>query len=105
MYMSEQLIDSAEELVRQRNAVYGNLLDTMPRTAQIWSGILGTEVNATDVVLCLIGLKMVRAAEVPDYSDNIDDILGYAEMFRKLLGPDMIQARSVDEYLDKKYRA
>ena len=93
---------AGEELVEGRRGVYGDPTETFPRIAQVWSGILGHEVSATDVPLMLIGLKAVRTQVCPDYSDNSDDIEGFLDIFRELVGPDMIQARLVSEYLEKK---
>ena len=87
------------EVVDGRNSVYGDPVETFSRIAEVWSGILGHTVNATDVPLCLIGLKLIRTVEAPDYSDNSDDIEGYLDIFRKIVGPDMIHARSVTEYV------
>ena len=91
-----------EEVVDGRNTVYGDPTETFSRIAQVWSGILGHTVNATDVPLCLIGLKLIRTVEAPDYSDNSDDIEGYLDIFRKIVGDRMISARSVSEYMEKK---
>lgn len=73
------------------------------RIAQVWSGILGHTVRPVDVPLMMAGMKLVRAQNTPDYSDNVDDIDGYIEIARKVVGEDMILARSVQEYLDKKF--
>ena len=43
-----------------------------------------------------------RTTQAPNYSDNSDDIEGYLDIFRKIVGDDMIQARSVTEYLEKR---
>lgn len=96
---SSELLD---ELIDDRKAVYGDPVTTFPRIAQIWSGILGTEVSAYDVALCLIGYKVLRTQMTPDYSDNSDDIEGYLDIFRSLVGTDMVRARSVDDYLAQK---
>lgn len=90
------------EVIDGRNSVYGEPVETFARIAQVWSGILGHTINATDVPLCLIGLKIIRTVEAPDYSDNSDDIEGYLDIFRKIVGDDMIHARSVKEYLEKR---
>lgn len=90
------------EVIDGRTSVYGDPVTSFVRVAQVWSGILGVEVNPTDVPLCLMGLKMVRASEAPDYSDNSDDIEGYLDIFRQIVGEDMVHARSVSEYLTKK---
>ena len=91
-----------EEVVDGRTSVYGDPTKTFSRIAEVWSGILGHTVNATDVPLCLIGLKIIRTVEAPDYSDNSDDIEGYLDIFRKIVGDDMVHARSVKEYLEKR---
>lgn len=90
------------EVIDERVKVYGEPVEMFTRTAEIWSGILGHHVNATDVPLCLIGMKMVRTTQAPDYADNSDDIESYLDIFRKLVGDDMIEARSVTEYIEKK---
>jgi hypothetical protein len=89
------------EIVKDRGRVYGDPLEHFPRVAQVWSGILNTEVSAIQVALCMIGLKVIRTEECPTYSDNSDDVEGYLDIVRQLVGPDMIQARSTQEYLDK----
>ena len=91
-----------EEVVDGRTSVYGDPTETFARIAQVWSGILGHTINATDVPLCLIGLKLIRTVEAPTYSDNSDDIEGYLDIFRKIVGEDMIHARSVKEFVEKR---
>lgn len=94
--------DITDELVAGRVAVYGDPTTTFVQIAQVWSGILGVHVNPTDVPLCLAGMKLVRTAVTPDYADNSDDVDGYMDIFRQIVGKDMIHARSVDEYIAKR---
>ena len=91
------------EVIDRRVQVYGDPRETFVRVAEIWSGILGHHVNPVDVPLMMIGYKLLRAAVSPDYSDNIDDVDGYADIFRTLVGDDMIQARSVNDYIAQKW--
>jgi hypothetical protein len=91
------------EVIDERIKVYGDPKVTFPQIAQVWSGILGYEVKATDVPLLLIGMKLVRTTQAPDYSDNSDDVEGYLDIFRKLVGDDMVKARSVDDYVARKF--
>ena len=100
--MNDSREGTVGEVIDQRVQVYGDPTETFVRIAQVWSGILGVEVNPTDVPLCLIGMKVVRTTQAPDYSDNSDDIEGYLDIFRQLVGEDMIHARSVTEYVERK---
>jgi hypothetical protein len=93
---------SDNEIVNERVGVYGPVVDSFTRVAEVWSGILGVHVNPTDVPLCMVGLKLVRTQVTPDYSDNSDDVDGYMEIFRTLVGEDMVHARSTVEYLATK---
>ena len=90
------------EVIDGRRSVYGNPEEVFPRHAQVWSAIIGAPVTAEQVALCLIGYKLIRTADTPDYSDNSDDIEGYLDIFRKIVGDRMISARSVSEYMEKK---
>lgn len=96
--------EKIEELIDERMQVYGDPVETFPRVAEIWSGILGHQVTATDVTLCMMGYKMLRTQLMPDYSDNSDDIVGYYEIFRRIVGDDMVHARSVEDYLLERRR-
>ena len=87
------------DVIDGRVGVYGDPTVTFGRIAEVWSGILGVHVNPVDVPLCLIGMKLVRTQVTPDYSDNSDDVEGYLDIFRQLVGEDMIQARTVSDYL------
>lgn len=100
--MDEQRNDNLAEVIDLRVQVYGDPVDTFPRVASIWSGIIGHEVTAIEVALCMVGYKILRTQVQPDYSDNSDDIEGYLDIFRQLVGEDMVHARSVTEYIDKK---
>ena len=95
-------MDKAQELLNSRVTVYGDRVKNMEDVAKVWSGILGTEVRADQVTLCMMGYKLVRASGTPDYEDNIKDVEGYALMFREIIGDKMISAVTTDEYLAKK---
>lgn len=98
------MTDIVDEVIDGRRSVYGQPIDTFARIAQMWSAQLGHEVNAWQVPLLFISAKLIRAGEAPDYSDNTDDVEGYLAIFREIIGPDMVHARSVDEYLTEKIR-
>lgn len=101
--MSEST-EIVNEVIDGRRGIYGEPTDTFPRIAAMWNALLGKEntVQSWHVPLMFIAAKMVRTVEAPDYSDNSDDIEGYLAIFRELIGDDMVHARSVTEYLEKK---
>lgn len=89
-------------VVDSRQEVYGDKVEGMIRIAQVWTGILGVEVKPAQVPLMMMGMKLVRTSEAPDYSDNSDDVEGYLHIFRDVVGEDMIHARTVSDYATKK---
>lgn len=97
-----QAQDMAELVAGERHRVYGDASDTFEQIGVMWSALVGADIKATDVALMMMLLKTVRARQAPDYSDNTDDIVGYVEVFRKIVGDDMVHAKSVTDYVDQK---
>lgn len=60
-----------------RQDQYGHPLDNLDRAARIWSVILGCDVNAEQVALCMVGMKIARQVHKPK-PDTVIDIIGYA---------------------------
>jgi len=94
--------DDAQRLLDSRLAVYGDRIDNMERTAKIWSGLLGVDITPVQVPVMMAAYKQLRMMMAPDYSDNIDDSDGWMKMAREILGDDLIQARTVEEYVTLK---
>ncbi|AJD82378.1 hypothetical protein PIPSQUEAK_58 [Mycobacterium phage Pipsqueak] len=75
----------AEDIAREaiglfngpRQATYGDAADNFGVTASMWSAILGTEVTAEQVALCLATLKIARLRETPDHHDSWVDAVAY----------------------------
>lgn len=95
---------AAEKLLASRRAVYGDRIDNMVRTAQVWSGLTGLDIQPWQVPLMMSAYKMFRVFVTPDYSDNVDDIDGWNLIFREVVGDEMVNARTVEEYLAEKAR-
>jgi len=71
-------LEAYKLVVGARQEYYGHPLDDFTRTAKIWSAILGIEVTAEQVGLCMIGVKIARQVN-HEKIDNLIDIAGYAE--------------------------
>jgi hypothetical protein len=69
-----------------RNDSYGHPREDFTRTAKIWSALLGVEITAEQVGLCMIGVKLSRHCHAPK-RDNLVDIAGYARTLEKLEEP------------------
>jgi len=77
MSAGRDIADLAASLVDgDRQADYGHPLDDFTRTALIWTAILGHEVTAEQVALCMVGVKIAREVHVPK-TDNVVDGVGY----------------------------
>ena len=62
-----------DAILQEREKQWGDAVLTHSRIAQVWSGILGQDISAHQVALCMVGLKLVRAEINPDDPDG-DDI-------------------------------
>lgn len=74
----EDVASYAASLVADdRQYEYGHPLDNLDRAARIWGVILGTDVTAEQVALCMVGMKIARQVHKPK-ADTVVDIIGYA---------------------------
>lgn len=60
-----------------RDGVYGSPRVNHDRIARVWSVVLGVEVSATQVALCMVGLKLARLSETVDHVDSFVDGAAY----------------------------
>lgn len=70
------LFEAADTVEGPRNIDYGHPADDFDRAALIWSGILGVDVNARQVAMCMVGVKLARQVHAPK-RDNVVDAIGY----------------------------
>lgn len=66
-----------------RQADYGNVTDNFTATARLWSVVLGKEITADQVGLCMIQVKVARQM-FKKKRDNLVDISGYAATIEKM---------------------
>jgi hypothetical protein len=81
----ETILQEAQRLVHgDRGASYGHPLHDFERSAKIWGAILGCDVTAEQVALCMIGVKISRECN-RHKRDNATDIAGYAETLQMVV--------------------
>jgi hypothetical protein len=76
-----ELLEHAAGLVNRRRRDYGEPVDLFEHVAGRWSLTLGSKVSPTQVVLCLIDLKLARD---PKHLDSQVDVAGYAAVLREV---------------------
>jgi hypothetical protein len=77
---SEQMLQQAAAIITERAAAYGEIAESMSAVAGRWSITLGYPVTPTQVVLCMIDLKLTRLVHDPAHHDSIADVIGYAAL-------------------------
>jgi hypothetical protein len=78
------ILQQAQEVVHNdRHADYGPVEDSFGTIAKGWSIILGQEISAYHVGLCMAWLKLARELHKPK-RDNMVDLAGYAECISRL---------------------
>ena len=82
---AETMLLEAARIVSERRAAYDNPAGSMAAVAARWSVTLGIPVSASDVVLCLVDLKLARLAHDPTHADSIIDIAGYAAVLAEVV--------------------
>ena len=88
IYLSEEKPESilleAERLTNgDRNEDYGHPLDDFTKTAVMWGVIIGADVTAEHIALCMVALKISRELNKPK-RDNLVDGAGYFNCLHKL---------------------
>ena len=81
----ECLLVEAQRIINgARKTDYGDARENHEKIAEFWSAILGHEVTAEQVVLCMIGVKMARLCHSPEHRDSWVDIAGYVGVKSKM---------------------
>lgn len=89
----------AREILKERGKQWGDPITTHIRIAKVWSAILDVEVQPVHVALCLAGMKLVRASVNPTEPDNYEDIPGYSDIAKMIIGLDSEKLAELRDYL------
>ena len=100
--------DETRELLDGRASTYGDTTDNARRVAQMWNAYLGVDViTGPDMMMMMALYKAFRFKVTPDYADNINDVLGYAQIVKDVQAKTggLIEAETAKEYQAKKRMA
>ena len=77
---ADVVLAAANQIIKKRGKDYGSAYENHERIAVIWTVIFGHEVTASQVALCMAGVKMARLVQSPDHEDSWVDLAGYAAL-------------------------
>jgi Domain of unknown function (DUF6378) len=80
----EAMLRQAAQVIGERRCAYGDPATSMAAVAARWSITLARPVTPTQVVLCLIDLKLARLGHDPAHADSILDLAGYAAVLQEV---------------------
>ena len=96
-----EILEKADEFISaSRDEIYGDPARNHERVAEMWSAILGIDVKAEEVALCMIAVKMSRLCQTPQHEDSWVDIAGYAALGGEI-ADEFFQA--VDQMKEEQY--
>ena len=78
------LLPHSAGVIEHRERIYGPPEESLTAIAARWSLVLGIDVSAAQVALCLIDLKLARLTRDPSHLDSIVDVAGYAACLREV---------------------
>ena len=84
MRHANRLLEQATWTLAERGESYGSPQPLFENVAKRWSLTLGTEVNAAQVILCLIELKLARLNSNSKHHDSMVDVAGYAGILNEI---------------------
>lgn len=70
----------SNDILTEREEVYGDPVVMHEKIARLWSAILEVDIEATDVALMMIAMKVARAKRSPGHEDSMIDVRGYSEI-------------------------
>jgi hypothetical protein len=92
------------EILDARSAYGDKVQNQVEQAAMINAYLSGRKVQPVDVPAIFMLVKLHRLGKMPDYKDNYDDIEGYLQIAKEVIGSDMIEATTAKEYMEIKNR-
>lgn len=72
------LLEAADLIDSDRNAIYGEPTVNMARIAALWTEYMGATFTPADVVALMALVKLSRLSKTPNHRDSWVDLAGYA---------------------------
>lgn len=82
--MGKTILEQAQSIVYgDRQDAYGNVTDNFSNIAKLWSVVIGKDITAEQVALCMVQVKVARQLHKPG-RDNLVDGAGYFATIEKM---------------------
>lgn len=81
--VTADLLDEARRAIRERRQQHGEPGEHFKAVAGVWSILLGHEVTAHQVCLCLAAQKLIRESH-QHLDDNLTDAVGYLDCLHEI---------------------
>lgn len=82
--MTSILLEAEAIVNGPRAADYGDAAENWANAARIASAITGLNLEAVDLVLIMMAVKLARLRTTPNHHDSIVDMAGYAEILSRV---------------------
>ena len=73
----DEFMGTASALVAQRGAVYGTIRENHEKIAKIASELTGHPLDAHDILMIMVAVKLSRIAQTPNHLDSYIDAINY----------------------------
>lgn len=88
----DEILNTAKTIINgDRRKDYGSARESFETIAKLWAPILGVELAAHEVALCMIQLKVARAMAGAEKRDSWVDMCGYAALGGELAHEDHVR--------------
>ena len=85
MKPTREFLNDIADTLNERGAVYGSAATNHRRISELWSGYLDTYISPEQAAMCMLLVKVSRLSESSQHSDSLQDLIGYALVYRRIL--------------------
>lgn len=82
----KKILNEVKAIISERGGSYGDEIeDNFKRIAEIASSVIGQDVDAHDIAMTMVCLKLVRISQAPRKRDSYIDLIAYAAFAAELI--------------------